>query len=139
LSDGGRRAIATDLSHERLPCPARKLELALYTRAQVERPAEGIQPELNLNTGAGEHSVEPADSFWFVLDLAQAREHGVSLHGPGPAGLIGEMPRELILHALSHSMDWYAREDPESRDALLNAERARRYEEEGVWSSKRRT
>jgi hypothetical protein len=137
LSEEDRRAIAADLAHEHLPCPARKLELAIYTRAQLEHPAADIQPELNLNTGADEHSVEPADSFWFVIDLAMARERGVSLHGPDPAELIGEVPRAAILDALADSVDWYAGVDPESPDALLNAERARGYVEEGVWSSKR--
>src|SRR4051812_28710629 len=134
LSEKDRRAIATDLSHGRLPCSARKLELVIYTRAHVERPAACIQPELNLNTGAEEHSLESADPFWFVLDLALARERGVSLHGPGPAELIGEVPRAAILRALAASVDWYAREDPGSPNALLNADRARRYVDEGVWS-----
>jgi hypothetical protein len=48
------------------------------------------------------------------------------------------VPSAAILDALADSVDWYAREDPQSPDALLNAERARRYVEEGVWSSKRR-
>jgi hypothetical protein len=136
LSEEEKRAIAIDLSHERLPCPARKLELVIYTRAQLERPGGGILPELNLNTGAGEHSVEPAESFWFVLDLAMARERGVSIHGPEPARLVGEVPRSVVLDALADSLDWYAREDSHSRSALLNAFRALRYVEDGVWSSK---
>jgi hypothetical protein len=65
--------LAAELSHQRRPVPARRLELVVYTRAGL---AEG-EFALNLNTG---HDVERADldpaaaeSFWFVLDLAIAR------------------------------------------------------------------
>jgi predicted nucleotidyltransferase len=85
----------------------------------------------------GQSDVDAGGLLLVVLDLALARERGVSLHGPEPAELIGEVPRAAILDSLADSVDWYAREDPESPDALLNAERARRYVEEGVWSSKR--
>ena len=136
LSEDEKRAIASDLSHERLPCPARKLELSVYTRAQLEHPAADIQPELNLNTGPGEHSVEPAEPFWFLLDLAMAREHGRALHGPGPGEVVGEVPRALVMGALRESLAWHAREEPASRNAVTNAYRGLRWAEEGVWSTK---
>jgi hypothetical protein len=102
----------------------------------VERPAPDVQPELNVNTGPGEHSVEPADSFWFVLDLALAREQGRALLGPPPSDLIGEVPRSMALDALRQSLAWHAREEPGSSNSALNAYRALRYAEEGVWASK---
>jgi aminoglycoside adenylyltransferase-like protein len=136
LSEHEKRSIATDLSHERLPCPARKLELPIYTRASVEQPSRDLLPELNLNTGRDEHSVELSDSFWFVLDLALAREHGRTLLGPPPSSVIGEVPRWMALDALRGSLAWAERETPTSPSAVLNACRALRYAREGVWSSK---
>jgi hypothetical protein len=127
LAQSERDAIAADLSHEQLPCPARKLELTIYAGAQIQ---------LNLNTGAGEHSTEIAEPFWFVLDLAMAREHAVALFGPGPADVLGEVPRPVVIEALREALDWYAREEPTTPSAVLNACRALRFAEEGVFSSK---
>ena len=86
LSRVERRLVAETTSHEALPCPVRGLELVLYAREELAVPAY----QLNLNTGprmerrlsydAGE---EPR--FWFLLDLAIAREHGIALAGPPPA------------------------------------------------------
>jgi hypothetical protein len=127
LAQSERDAIAADLSHEQLPCPARKLELTIYAGAQIQ---------LNLNTGAGEHSTKIAEPFWFVLDRAMAREHAVALFGPDPAEVLGEVPRPVVIKALREALDWYAREEPATRSAVLNACRALRFAEEGVFSTK---
>jgi hypothetical protein len=141
LSPQERDGIVARCSHDALPCPARKLELVVYTAEQVAAPARDQRWELNLNTGAGEPLHAGADPaaepwHWFVLDLAQAREHAVALHGPPAAELIGEVPRELALEALGDAVAWYARNEP-GEPAFLAAARAWRYVEEGAWSSKR--
>lgn len=136
LPEREKRAIAADLAHERLPCPARKLELPIYTRAELERPSAEPKLELNLNTGRDEHSTALADPFWFVLDLAMARDQARALHGPQPAEILGEVPRPLVIDALRQSLAWYEREEPTSPSGVLNACRALRYAEEGVFSSK---
>jgi hypothetical protein len=141
LTDAERRGIVERCSHDALPCPARKLELVVYTREQVGAPRRDQPWELNLNTGAAEPLHAGADPaaepwHWFVLDLAQAREHFAALHGPPAPELIGEVPRPLALEALSEAVAWYARNEL-GEQALLAAARAWRYAEEGVWSSKR--
>lgn len=141
LSDAARDAIVARCSHQALPCPARKLELVVYTAEQVAAPARHQRWELNLNTGAGEPLHAGADPaaepwFWFVLDLAQAREHAVTLHGPPPAETIGAVPRELAMEALADAVAWYARNEP-GEPAFLAAARAWRFAETGEWSPKR--
>lgn len=141
LDGAARDAIVARCSHDALPCPARKLELVVYTAAQLATPSRGQRWELNLNTGADEPLHAGADPaaepwFWFVLDLAQARDHAVPLRGPPAHELIGEVPRTLALEALADCIAWYARHQP-GEAAFLAAARAWRYVEEGVWSSKR--
>ena len=127
-------------SHHALPCPARKLELVVYTPEQVAAPSRDQRWELNLNTGAAEQhagtdpSAEPW--FWFVLDLALARRHGIALRGPAPGELIGAAQRELVLAAMAEAVTWYVRNEP-GEGTLLAAARAWRYAEEGDFVSKR--
>lgn len=132
--------IAARCSHAALPCPARKLELVVYTPEQVSEPSRDQRWELNLNTGAEEQHVgtdpDAEPWFWFVLDLALAREHGVALHGPPPAEVIGPAPREVVLAAQADAVAWYAHNEP-GEGALLAAARAWLYAEEGRFAGKR--
>jgi len=131
--------IAARCSHDALPCPARKLELVVYTPEQVAAPRRGQPWELNLNTGEGEQhaGTDPAAEpwFWFVLDLALAREHAVALHGPPAADLIGPAPRDVVLDALADAVAWYARNEP-GEATVMAAARAWLYVEEGRFASK---
>ncbi len=112
--------------------PARGLELVVYAAGRLA---------LNVNTGPGmdEHvGYDPTDEpqFWFVLDRAIAQEHAVVLVGPPWRELFPPVSRAEVLHALESSLDWHERHGPASANALLNALRARRYAEAGVWASK---
>ena len=141
LEAAERDAIVARCSHDALPCPARKLELVVYTPEQLAAPGRDQRWELNLNTGAGtplHAAADPAAEpwFWFVLDLAQARDHAVVLHGPPASDLIGPVPRDVVVAAQADAVAWYARHEP-GEPALLAAARAWRYAEEGVFSPKR--
>jgi predicted nucleotidyltransferase len=123
-------------SHDALPCPARKLELVLY--------AEGAQPpdfELNLNTGRDEQhvSVDPADEspHWFLIDASIAEQHAVPLLGPQWDELFAPVPAERVRAAVEQGLRWAEAHEPDSPNTELNARRARRYLDEGVWVSKR--
>ena len=130
LGQDAKRRLAQELSDERLPCPARKLELVVYTREQVASPDR--EPRFELNLG----SPVPEPSHWFLLDLAGARATGRTLLGPAPGALLPELPRDWILDALLDSLDWHAAEEPVGPNAVLNAARAWQYAEQGAWSSK---
>jgi Domain of unknown function (DUF4111) len=130
-----RRAIVAALRHEALPCPARGLEFVLYGVA--EAPAYAI----NLNTGAGmEHHVsfDPSGDprFWFVLDLAIARDHARTLLGAAPADVIPRMPDAEVRASLREALTWYGAEQSDGAETVLAACRAWRWATERVWSSK---
>jgi hypothetical protein len=139
LSIERKREVVRSLSHAALPCPVRKLELVVYGA----KAAGGASPkwELNLNTGQAvgvEASYAPSDlpGHWFVLDVAMAREHARPLFGPPPQMVFGEIRKDLVLRALIGSIRWHRRNDPDGVQSVLNACRAWRWLEEGMWSSK---
>jgi Domain of unknown function (DUF4111) len=141
LDREAKLSLARALSHERLPVPARLLELVVYTLAAVASPQRQVHFELNLNTGRdGEDHVglDPAAEagHWFLLDLAIARETGLPLLGPPLSVLVGELPRDWLVAAARASLDWYESNEPAPASTVLAACRAWRYAEEGGWSSK---
>jgi hypothetical protein len=143
LDPAAKRAIVERLRHEALPCPARGLELVVYPRATAESGAAEPGFELNLNTGAGmDFRVDEApgdiEGFWFAIDRAILREHGVPLAGPPPAELFAPIPRATLLALLGESVRWHRdSEVPLGTDAVLNTARGVRYAAEGRWSPKR--
>ncbi len=141
LEEETRGRLVAELSHAALPCPARKLELVVYTRAALAAPVEGLAFELNLNTGASEPShvtfdIADESPHWFLLDLAIAREASIALAGPPLASLLGPIPRSASLGALRLSLDWFEANEPDRASVLLAASRAWRFAEEGTWGTK---
>jgi len=132
--------LATELSHEALPCPARGLEFVLYAREDLAA-REGPAFQLNLNTGArmSHHvSYEPDEDprFWFVLDVAIGRERGHALAGPHPSEVFPALPRPLIVESLREALEWQQRDDPSGVQVVLSACRAWAWADQGRWLSK---
>ena len=130
--------LAAALAHARLPCPVRGLEFVLYARADLDDPL-GPAFALNLNSGPGmdhhagyDPGAEPR--FWFVLDVAIAREHAHPLAGPAPREILPELPRPLIVGALRDALAWWQGYD--GAQAVLAACRAWAWTVEGHWLSK---
>jgi len=142
LAPATKQAIVERLRHEALPCPARGLELVVYPLATAR--SGGGEPgfELNLNTGATmgfRADEEPGDieGFWFAIDRAILREHGIPLAGPPPADLFAPIPRATLLPLLQESIRWHRDSDvPLGSDTVLNTTRGLRFATEGTWSSK---
>jgi hypothetical protein len=138
-----KRALVAALRHEALPCPARGLELVVYPRAAVETATSEPGFDLNLNTGARmELRVDEApgdiEGFWFAIDRAILRDHGVALYGPPPAGLLAPIPRATLLPLLAESVRWHRDSDvPVGSDVVLNTARALHFADSGRWISKR--
>ena len=135
------QSLATVINHAALPCPARKLELVVYTFDTVKNLTRFPKFEMNFNTGAGmqNHLVfDPAmeAGHWFLLDLAVGRELGVPLLGPAPKEVVGEIKREWVIDALSEGLKWWRENAGASPDAVLNACRGWRWAKAGVWGSK---
>jgi hypothetical protein len=133
-------AVAAPLRHAELTCPADGLELVVYRADQAAAPTRDLEFELDLNTGVhGDRLLTELGSepgHWYLIDLAIAREHGVSLAGPPASELIGEPPRADVLEALLAGLRWAAEEEPDSPNTVLNACRAARFALEGNWVGK---
>jgi hypothetical protein len=130
--------LARRLSHEALPCPVRGLEFVLYAQADLDDP-RGPAFQLNLNSGPGmtHHAgFDPSAEarFWFVLDVAIARDHARPLLGPHPREILPALPRPLVLQALTDALAWYGAHD--NAEALLAATRAWAWAADGRWLSK---
>jgi Domain of unknown function (DUF4111) len=140
-SDACKQAIIDLLIHEAMSWPVRGLEFVLYARTALATPWPTPQFEINLNVGRRmplHVSLDPAlePAHWFVLDLAILREHGVALVGPSARDLVAPIPRPCLLDALLESLAWHTAHESQLHATVLNAGRAWRYAEEGVWSSK---
>jgi len=141
MENRAKQAIADALDQRVLPCPARGLEFVLYSRDAVATPSRPTRFEMNFNTGADmpyrlnfDSSDEP--THWFIIDLDIARGHGVPLAGPPASEMLATLPRAWVLEAVRDSLAWHSREEPVSPNNVLNACRAWRYAEEGVWCTK---
>jgi len=141
LTNAEADEIVARLRHEAFPCPARGLELVVYTSASAVTPTTEPGFELNLNTGAGwtfraDREPQPGERHWFAIDRSVLAGHGVALLGPPPGEVFAPVPRDELRPLLAEVLRWYAREEPESGDAVLNAGRSLRFVREGIWLPK---
>jgi hypothetical protein len=142
LAPDTKRALVAVLRHEELPCPARGLELVVYPLATAR--SGGGEPgfDLNLNTGGrmdfrADEAPGDIEGFWFAIDRAILRDHGVALHGPPPAELFAPIPRAALLPLLAESVRWHRDSGvPVGSDVVLNTARALHFAEHGRWVSK---
>ena len=129
------------LRHEAFPCPARGLELVVYTKESAARPTTEPGFELNLNTGAGltfraDRRPQPGERHWFAIDRSVLAQHGVALFGPPAAEVFAPVAPGELRPVLTDVLRWYEREAPEGDDAVLNAGRSLRFMRDGVWLPK---
>ena len=134
-------ALADELRHAALPCPAPRLELVVYRHEVLADPGPRPDWDLNLNTGPAiddhvgtDSTVEPAH--WFVIDLAAARQASLALMGPPLATLLGPISDTAVHDALRASAEWHAANDATAPNRVLNACRAWHWLETGHWASK---
>ncbi|MGS0683582.1 nucleotidyltransferase domain-containing protein [Nakamurella sp. GG22] len=159
LDDDRKHAIVDALRHESLPCPARGLELVVYSAAAAAAggPAPGFEVELNTGprmdfraTYAGTDRQESDGSFWYGIDRSILAERGVALVGPPAAEVFGPIGDADLLDLLVASLRWHlAANDVETADgdddgpsatwtddAVLNASRALVRVRTGRWLGK---
>jgi aminoglycoside adenylyltransferase-like protein len=130
--------LAVELSHEVLPCPARGLEFVLYARDGLADP-RGPAFSLNLNTGSSidRHVGYDPDAelrFWFVLDIAVARQRARRLTGAQPAQILPDMPDALVTAALRDALACYRERG--GAQAIFAACRAWAWADDRRWRSK---
>jgi hypothetical protein len=128
--------------HESLPCPARGLELVVYSRAAAGATTTEVDFELNLNTGRGltfraDFGFDASiGGHWFPIDRAILRQRALPAVGPPPGEVFGEIPREALLPVVAESLRWHEASEPWGDNSVLNACRALRWARTGEWSSK---
>ena len=141
LTPAEKEELVARLRHDVLPCPARGLELVVYS--VDEAASTGVAPafQLNLNTGAAmpfrvDFEPDPAEGHWFAIDRAILHDHAVVLTGPPPRAVFGSIPRRLLLTVIADALTWHMDGETSTSDAVLNACRALRFAFSGSWSSK---
>jgi hypothetical protein len=141
LSKPAAEEIVGALRHEAFPCPARGLELVVYTAESAGTATTEPAFELNLNTGAGfpfraDREAQPGERHWFAIDRNVLAQHGVALYGPPAAEVFAHLSPAELRPVLGEVLRWYEREAPESDDAVLNAGRSLRFARTGIWQPK---
>ena len=141
LSDDGADRLVAAFRHEAFPCPARGLELVVYTRQSAANATTDPGFELNLNTGArltsrADREPQPGERHWFAVDRSVLAAHGIALLGPPAAEVFAQIAADDLRPVLVDVLRWYEREAPESDEAILNAGRSLRFVHEGVWLPK---
>lgn len=129
------------LTHPNLDCPSRGLEFVLLDESVAATPSREAGFEMHLNTGPAmdfslsfDPSSEP--SHWFVIDRSFARTDAIRLTGPSPDAMFAEIPRRWVLESLLEMLAWHRANESNLANIVLNACRAWRFTQHGVWSSK---
>lgn len=153
LDDASRRQLVARLRHSALPCPARGLELVVYTEAAARSGTKKPAFELELNDGPAmdfRQTLRPADRqaadgrFWYGLDRSILHQSGRVLAGPPAAEVFADLAPEDLRSLLVDSLRWWlelpapAGDEPApgAEDAVLGACRALVRHRDGVWLSK---
>ena len=140
----GAGAVAVAAAGEQLAdlasrCPLRGLEAVIYRRAVLAAPQNPLPYLVNVNAGPRmKRSVSRGGDpgFWFLLDVAAARDNAITLMGPPAAEVIAPPPVSEIAAALVDSLAWHRSEMSTHPNAVLNACRAWRWCATGRWTSK---
>lgn len=153
LSETVKLELIARLRHRSLPCPARGLELVVYTVDTAQSGTAEPGFELELNDGpamAFRQSLQPADrpvadgTFWYGLDRSILHQSGRVLAGPPAAEAFAELPPADLRSLLIDSLRWWMalpdqvddRSAAGADDAVLGACRALVRHRYGRWLSK---
>jgi hypothetical protein len=147
LADPVKVQLAHALSHSVIACPARGLELVVYTADAAASGTSAPAFEMELNDGpsmpyrfTADPLSRPADdgTFWYGIDRDILHQAGSALTGPSASStFLGPAPRELRQLLLA-AMDWQmSRPAPSSADAVLGACRTHIRISSGLWRGKR--
>ncbi len=153
LSEAAKRELIARLRHGALPCPARGLELVVYTVAAARSGTPEPGFELELNDGAAmpfRQTLHPADrpaadgTFWYGLDRSILHQSGRVLAGPPASEAFADLAADDLRSLLVDSLHWWMalpgptddRPTAGAEDAVLGACRALVRYRYGEWLSK---
>jgi hypothetical protein len=75
-------------------------------------------------------------SHWFAIDRSVLAEAGATLLGPPAGEVFAAIAPNELRPVLAESLRWHRAHAAEPSDTVLDACRALRYSEVGIWSSK---
>lgn len=153
LSGPTKQELIARLRHSALPCPARGLELVVYTVATAQSGTVEPGFEVELNDGPAmrfRQTLRAADRsaadgrFWYGLDRSLLHHSGRVLAGPPAAEVFAELSADDLRGLLISSLHWWmARSNPADDqptagavDAVLGACRTLVLYRDGTWLSK---
>ncbi|WP_088992618.1 nucleotidyltransferase [Micromonospora echinaurantiaca] len=153
LDPDRKRRLVAGLRYEALPCPARGLELVVYTAAAARSGTPEPGFEVELNTGARmdfrvtwDADERPAADgrFWYGLDRSILHECGQALLGPPAAEAFADLSPADLRRLLVDALRWWLAlptppgdgPAPGAEDAVLGACRSLAKVRHGRWLSK---
>lgn len=139
LPDSARRRAGEALADLATASALRGLEAVLYRTDVLARPTHPLPYELNVNAGPRlQRSVSTHGdaAFWFLLDVAAARQHALAYLGPPAEELIGDVAAADVKAALLESLQWQRHHGRPDADAALTACRGLHWLATGTWLSK---
>lgn len=153
LGEPVKRQLIAHLRHSAQPCPARGLELVLYTVAAARSGTSEPAFELELNDGPAmgfRQSLLSAERpradgmFWYGLDRSMLHQSGRTLAGPPASEAFAELPADELRRLLIDSLHWWMAQTGDAGnmpaagadDAVLGACRALARQRYSRWLSK---
>ena len=137
-------ALARQLDHCVLPCPAKGLDLVAFHTQSVESTPPTPAAAFAFVTGENWRTelTGPEKSPDLLVDLFVLRNHGRTAYGPHPRDLIGSIDERALCPLLAGIIQWHRAKihdsfhDPTGEFAVLNTCRAWRYFITGIMGSK---
>ena len=132
-------AAGNELADFAVGAPLRGVEAVLYRGEVLAHPRHPLTYELNVNAGEEmERSVTTSgdEAFWFLLDVAAARENARAILGPPADEVIGHVSNDDVRTALLDSLRWQRQHGKPDADAVLNICRGLLWTRTGDWLSK---
>lgn len=131
------KTIAAAILGGQRDCPGTGIETSIILAACAQDPTPGAF-ELHLTTGADAKVIDGdghAGDSDLVLHVAVCRAAGITLLGPPPSEVFGNVPGDVLLAHLRDELEWALGHAP-AHYAFLNACRALRYATDGIICSK---
>ncbi len=132
ISGESKQALGQRLPHAALPCPAHGIDLLIYVATELEALGRSPHFEFSISSGVDwEDEIGSGGPYpGGLIDLAIARQLGVSLFGPKPQDVVGPCPEDWLLEELAGGIRWHTTRvhdplhDPTGSNAVLNGCRA---------------
>ena len=103
-----KEALGQRLTHDSLPCPAHGVDLLIYLASEVMELRRAPRYEFSISSGVDwKDEIDLGGAYpGGLIDLAAARQVGMSFFGSTPQDVLGQCPDEWILEELASGVRW---------------------------------